>query len=38
MSSDSTATHTHLIIETLNANESLILLCVLMYSDGRQLP
>lgn len=38
MSSDRAATHTHLIIEALDANEALKLLCVLIYVDVRQLP
>lgn len=38
MSSDRPATHTHLIIEALDANEALKLPCVLIYVDVRQLP
>lgn len=38
MSSDVGATHTHLIIEALDANEAQKLLCVLIFVDVRQLP
>lgn len=38
MSCDRAATHTHLIIEALDANEAPKLHCVLIYVDVRQLP